>query len=972
MKGFIELSAICSALLCFNAPAALVRYVDLNCTNPVAPYTNWLTAATNIQDAVNNFSVPGSIVLVTNGIYQYGGDSFNGSNRVDVSGITVQSVNGPAVTTILGYQVPGTTNGLNAVRCVYLHEFAMLSGFTLTGGATRGSQGGGGVVLESQCVISNCIITGNASDINGAGISSVNNGLVVNCIITGNTVLYGGGQGGGVSGCTLNNCVVSSNNATHGGGVYNCTANNCLFAGNGNTNITDGGAADFATLNNCTLAGNFSHGLGAAEACKLNNSIIYYNTNNNGYADCYQCQLTNCCTTIGLGNSTVPNNSISNAPVFVDMTHGNYRLQIGSPGMDAGTNVFAPAGTDLDGNPRIVGGTVDMGAYENQNTNPVHYVILSNSVPVSPFTNWLTAATNIQDAIDASVAGDFVVVSNGTYNVGGRVVYGIATNRVTIDKVMTMQSLNGAASTVIVGSHTSPGTRCVYLTNGAVLCGFTLTNGGTSLSGNQVQGQSGGNAWCEDGTAIISNCVMAGGSATFYGGGAFQGTLYNCILTNNSAALFGGGAASNTLFNCTLTHNVASANNNFGGGAYGCVMSNCLIIGNQALAGGGSGGGAAFSTLTSCVVSSNNAAFGGGLYFGTASNSLLLTNRALSLGGGACSNTLVNCVLQNNFASGNGGGAYNSALLNCTVVSNAAIFLPATVNGGGVYGGSASNCLLNYNSCSGNGGGAFSNVMFDCVIRNNSSSGNGAGASGSVLVNCTVVSNSTPNGSGGGGGINGGSASNSIIYYNSSAKGSNFLNIQQMYYCCTAPLPSGGFGNITNQPGFVDLPNGDLHLQSNSACINSGNNSYVTTSTDFDGNPRIAGGTVDIGAYEFQSPASIISYAYLQQYGLPTDGSADNLDSDGDHMNNWQEWKAGTNPTDATSLLQLASPSNSVSGVTVTWQSVTNVIYYLQCSTNLPAFTCIQSNIVGQAGSTSYTDTTATNNVPYFYRVGVQ
>jgi hypothetical protein len=193
-------------------------------------------------------------------------------------------------------------------------------------------------------------------------------------------------------------------------------------------------------------------------------------------------------------------------------------------------------------------------------------------------------------------------------------------------------------------------------------------------------------------------------------------------------------------------------------------------------------------------------------------------------------------------------------------------------------------------------------------------------------------------------------------------------------YCCTTQ-PTSGIGNIVADPRFVDT-NGwsNLRLQSNSPCINAGNNAYVSGTTDLDGRPRIVGGIVDMGAYEFQPGVSGAFIGWLQQYGLPTDGSADCADADADGMNNWQEWVCGTDPTDPLSALRLLSALRTGTNTTVTWQSVTGVNYFLECGTNLsasPCFKCVATNIVGQAGTTSYADTNATGAGPFFYRVGV-
>jgi parallel beta-helix repeat protein len=121
----------------------VVHYADAGNATPVFPYTSWGTAATNIQQAIGAATVPGSLVLVTNGIYQTGGRAVYGyslMNRVAVTnGVEVRSVSGPGVTWIVGggVGVGGTNNGDDAIRCAYVGSNAVLSGFTLTNGHTR-------------------------------------------------------------------------------------------------------------------------------------------------------------------------------------------------------------------------------------------------------------------------------------------------------------------------------------------------------------------------------------------------------------------------------------------------------------------------------------------------------------------------------------------------------------------------------------------------------------------------------------------------------------------------------------------------------------------------------------------------------------------------------------------------------------------------------------------------------------------
>jgi hypothetical protein len=247
----------------------------------------------------------------------------------------------------------------------------------------------------------------------------------------------------------------------------------------------------------------------------------------------------------------------------------------------------------------------------------------------------------------------------------------------------------------------------------------------------------------------------------------------------------------------------------------------------------------------------------------------------------------------------------------------------------------------------------------------------GGGAAFCTLNNCTVVGNSAQQF---GGGAANCTLNNCIAFYNNATNSPNYASTQISFqnYCCTTPQPLEGYGNFTNAPLFVNQRSGDLRLQSNSPCINAGNNASAPGTTDLDDNGRIAGATVDIGAYEFQLPSSVLSYAWALRNGLATDGSADYTDSDGDGMNNWQEWICRTAPTDASSVLRLLAPVSVGRNLAVTWQSVPGVSYSIERSSEVAGtFTPFASDVPGRVGTTTFADTNAIGRAPFFYRVSV-
>ena len=258
--------------------------------------------------------------------------------------------------------------------------------------------------------------------------------------------------------------------------------------------------------------------------------------------------------------------------------------------------------------------------------------------------------------MDLASSGDTIWVTNGFYLTGGKVADGlILTNRVCIDKNLTLKSVNGPSVTYIFGTHNPLGAqavRCMYVSGATkvVIDGFTFRNGGTHTTSPE---DSGGGIYTKNHT-IVTNCIFDECYADRYGGGIAEGSgselllwVYNTQIKECEADS-GGGVYRASVVNCTLSKNYAR--DKHGGGMYYGDAYNCVFSNNFAKMYGG--GGCSVDIYNSLVIDNESKVQGGGCEWGNVSGCTVINNTS-PIGGGIwnCA-SCVNSIIWSNSSAG--------------------------------------------------------------------------------------------------------------------------------------------------------------------------------------------------------------------------------------------------------------------------------------------------------------------------------
>ncbi|MHC4623594.1 MAG: S8 family serine peptidase [Planctomycetota bacterium] len=319
----------------------------------------------NIQTAIDK-AWDGSTVWVANGVY-----TGHGNRDVDFKAraITVRSEDGPARCII---DCQGSMNDPH--YGFYFHsgetESSVLSGFTIANARTGTVFHGGAITcLESSPTILNCVIKTNEAPYGGGIACKKSSPRIADCTITGNKATNGGGISCQYSSPTITSCLVTGNQARLGGGLHSRKGAARILSSTFAGNLAGAGSGIMGwqskeTVKDCIIWGNFP-----SDARQFYSSqtptyscLQNYPWSGHGNIDADPCFLSPGYWADANGSGILAQLSVPNV-VWVE---GDYHLRPDSPCINAADPNYdsQPDQTDIDDEPRVFNGRLDMGADE--------------------------------------------------------------------------------------------------------------------------------------------------------------------------------------------------------------------------------------------------------------------------------------------------------------------------------------------------------------------------------------------------------------------------------------------------------------------------------------------------------------------------------------------------------------------------------------------------------------------------------
>lgn len=449
----------------------------------------------------------------------------------------------------------------------------------------------------------------------------------------------------------------------------------------------------------------------------------------------------------------------------------------------------------------------------------VRYVKSDSSAADGSGLTWVTAFITVTAALNAASPGDQIWVAAGTYYERVTLKDGVALYGGFAGTETTLDQRDWKANVSILDGQSG----------GTVVTAFGLSSTATRIDGFTIQNGSNSGLYCSSSSPTISNNTISGNTASSYGGGIYLNdnsspTISNNTISGNETGQGGGifcFSSSPTIRNNTINENKASSS---GGGIY-CWNNSSPTISNN-------------------TVSRNTAYSGGGIFCSysspTISNNTINGNKAPLGGGIDCYSS--SSIIINNTISGNetdeGGGIFCSSS-SLTISNNRISENMSTYFGGGICcftsSPTISNNTISGNTASSDGGGIYLDENSSPTISNNIIAFNNSGI-------YAYNSSSSP------------TLSHNCVYSNTSY---NYSGL------------SAGSGDIQKDPLFLDRNTRNFRLQKGSPCIDTGNSVIDVGTTDLDGNARIFGNCIDIGAYEWYYVTAVLSTTA----GNPTNGS---------------------------------------------------------------------------------------------------